>query len=103
MFSDHRVVQNKFVPQGQTFNQNFFRKVHEWLLKRVMCIQTMLALGLMHHYNVPCRNVLPVTEVLMSKHSAVVHSPSILHMLPTPLFSLPKDHELPIRTAIQED
>jgi hypothetical protein len=31
LFSDHQVVQKKSVPQGQTVNQIFYRKVHKWL------------------------------------------------------------------------
>lgn len=82
-------MQKKSVPQGQTVSQIFYRKVHEWLWKRVICIQTLLTLGLMHHDNAPCRNVLAVSKVLTSKHTAVVPQPQYSPYVPHVTFFFP--------------
>jgi len=67
-FDSQSVVHNEFVPQGQTFNKQYYREVLEQLRKRVHRVQPEIAdTWMLHHDNAPCHTAISVKEFLAKK------------------------------------
>jgi len=64
------------VPQGQTVNQFYYRKILERLRKRAVCLRTSIANNwMLHHDNAPCHMAISVIEFLAKKGIPLVPLP----------------------------
>jgi len=75
-FDSEGIVHTEFVPQGQTVNQFYYRKILEGLRKRAVCVRPSIANNWMrHHDNAPCHMAISVIEFLAKKGILVVPQP----------------------------
>jgi len=92
-FIDSRgIVHKEFVPQDQTVNQHFYRKVLERLRKRVMRMRPNIKNNwVLHHDNAPCHTAISVNQFLASKNIPVDPQPPYLPDLsPCDFFLFPR-------------
>lgn len=75
-FDSQGVVHKEFVPQGETVNQHFYRKVLENLRKRVMRVRPNIKNNwVLHHDNAPCHTAISINEFLASKNIPLAPQP----------------------------
>ena len=74
-FDNRGVAHKKFVPQGQTFNQKYYREVLERLRKRVHPVRPEIVDTWMLHHNALCHTAISVKEFLTKKGIPVVPQP----------------------------
>ena len=81
-FNSQGGVHKKFVPQGQTFNKQYYREVHEWLRERVHHVWPKIVdTWMVRHGNAPCCTAISVNEFLTKKGIPVVLQPPYLPYL----------------------
>jgi len=72
-FDSQGIVCTKFVPQGQTVNQFYYREILGRLRKRVVRVRPSIANNwMLHHDNAPCHMAISVIEFLAKKGIPVV-------------------------------
>ena len=74
-FDNRGVAHKKFVPQGQTFNQKYYREVLELLRKRVHPVRPEIVDTWMLYHNALCHSAISVNEFLTKKSIPVVPQP----------------------------
>ena len=75
-FDSQSVAHKEIVPQGQTFNQKYYREVLELLRKRVHPVRPEIAnTWMLHHNNAPCHIAISVNEFLTKKGMLMVPQP----------------------------
>ena len=76
LFDSEGIVHTKFVPQGHTVNQFYYREILERLRKRVVRVRPSIADNwVLHHDNAPCHTAITVIEYLAKKGIPVVPQP----------------------------
>ena len=98
-FDSQGVVHKEFVPQGQTFNKQYYREVLERLIKRVLRVRPEIAdTWMLHHDNAPS-----VNEFLAKKSISVVPQPPYSPDLsPCDFFLFPKNSNSNSKVVILE-
>ena len=92
-FDHHRLVNHKFVPQGQTVNQQFYKEVLTCLVNKISQKQRDSWAGktrILHHDNAPAYTALSVKHFLVSKEISLLDHPLyLLHLAPCIFFLFP--------------
>jgi len=90
-FDSQGIVHTEFVPQGQTFNKQYYRDVLERLRKRVHHVRPEIADTWMLLHNAPCHTAISVNEFVTKKGILVVPQPPYSPDLsPCDFFRFPK-------------
>ena len=80
-FDHHGMLHHEFVPQGQTVNQPFYKKVLTSLVNKISQEQRDSCAGkiwILHHVNAPAHTDLSVKYFLVSKEITTLdHSPDL--------------------------
>ena len=76
-FLDSQSVAHKqFVPQGQTFNHQYYRDVLQRLRKRVHPVRPAIAdTWMLHHNNASCHTAISLHDILTKKGIPAVPQP----------------------------
>ena len=75
------MVHHEFVPQGQTVNQHFYKKVLTRLVNKIRQKQRASwarKIWIMHHDNAPAHTALSLKQFLVSKEITMLHHPPYL-------------------------
>ena len=78
-FFDHQeMVHHEFIPQGQTVNQHFYKKVLTHLVNKI-CLKRRASWAgktwILHHNNASTHTALSVKQFLVSKEITTLHYP----------------------------
>ena len=102
--ADH-LLYHEFVPQGQTVNQHFYKKVLTRLVNKLRQKQRASWTGktwILHHDNAPAHTALSVKQFLVSKEiTALHHPPYSPDLTPCDFFLFPKLKGILKRTRFQ--
>ena len=92
-FDHHGLVHHELIPQGQTLNQIFYKKVLT-LVNRIHQKQRASSARktwILHHDNAPAHTALSVKQFLVSKEITTLHhTPYLLNLPPCDFFLFPK-------------
>ncbi|XP_066261786.1 protein GVQW3-like [Euwallacea similis] len=78
-FDIQGIVHKEFVPEGQTVNKHFYRKVLERLRQRVIRVRPNIKNNwVLHHDNAPCHTAISINEFWAHKN---------IHVAPQPPYS----------------
>ena len=94
-FFDHQgMVHQEFVPQWQTANQHFYKKVLTNFVNKIRQKLRAFCAGktwILHHDNAPAHTALKVKQFLVSKEITTLHCPSYSpDLAPCDFFLFPK-------------
>ena len=93
-FDHHGMVHHEFVPQGQTVNQHFYKKVLTRLVNKICQKRRAFWAGktwILYHDNAPAHTALSMKQFLVLKEITTLHhSPYLPDLAPCNFFLFPK-------------
>ena len=105
-FDVHGIVHEKFLPQGQTINQHFYKNILRCLMRsarekrRELCERRS---WLLHHDKAPAHNALGIREFLAKNNTVVLEQPPYSpDLTPCDFFLFPKLKEVIKGTRFQD-
>ena len=94
IFDHQGMVHHKFVPQGQTVNQHFYKEVLTRLVNKICQKQRASWAGktwILHHDNAPAHTALSAKQFLVSEETTMLHYPPyLLDLTPCDFFLFSK-------------